>query len=137
MDINGEPGVSMLETIREYAWELLLASGQAQEVRRKHAAYYLSLAEIAEPRLASEEQEVWLDQLEIEYDNLRAALRWSQEQSGDEEIGLRMAGALAWFWEIRGHLTEGRTWLEQTLSDIARPLRSRYSARSRDPCGAR
>ena len=111
---SGEPRFTMLETIREYGLECLTASGEEPAVRRGHADYYLALAEAAEPALTGSNQATWLEQLEAEHDNLRGALRWAEE-SGEAEIGLRLAGALCQFWLIRGHLREGRERLVRLL----------------------
>jgi hypothetical protein len=105
----------MLETIREYALERLVESDEEEDVRRAHAGYYLALAEEAEPNLATAEQMRWLDRLEREHNNLRAALRFSL-QSEDVKSTLRLGGALWRFWYVRGHLSEGRRWLEQALA---------------------
>jgi predicted ATPase/DNA-binding SARP family transcriptional activator len=107
--------LAMLETIREYALERLVESDEEEDVRRAHAGYYLALAEEAEPNLATAEQMRWLDQLEREHNNLRAALRFSL-QSEDVKSTLRLGGALWRFWYVRGHLSEGRRWLEQALA---------------------
>jgi predicted ATPase/DNA-binding CsgD family transcriptional regulator len=112
---GGEPRVRMLQTIREYALECLAASGEAMQIQNAHAVYYLALAEEAEPRLTSGEQRLWLDRLEAEHDNLRAALRWSLEQ-GESAMALRLGGALWPFWHVRGYLSEGRRWLEDALA---------------------
>src|SRR3989440_704163 len=82
-----EPRLLMLATIREYALEALAASGKMESTRRAHAAYYLALAEQAELELGGPQQGAWLDRLEREHDNLRAALSWSLEQAGDEDAG--------------------------------------------------
>jgi len=110
----GTVRLAMLETIREYALERLLESGEEHAVRYAHARYYLALAEEAKPRLTTAEQMRWLDLLEAEHNNLRAALRWSL-QIEDVETTLRLAGALWRFWYVRGHLSEGMRWLERAL----------------------
>jgi predicted ATPase/DNA-binding CsgD family transcriptional regulator len=109
---DGGVRLAMLETIREYALERLLESHEGEAVRRLHAGYYLALAEEAE--LTTAEQMRWLDILETEHNNLRAALGWSL-RSEDVETALRLAGALWRFWYMRGHLSEGMRWLEQVL----------------------
>jgi tetratricopeptide (TPR) repeat protein len=113
-DLAGEPHFTMLETIREYALEQLGASGESEVLRQQHAAYYLAVAELAEPELRGPEQIVWLKRLEQEHDNLRAALRWAAER-GAAEVGVRLAAALWWFWWTY-LVTEGRTWLEDALT---------------------
>ncbi len=110
-----EARYGLLETVRQYAAERLVASGDIATVRQHHADYYFVFAEHAEPLLFGAEQRAWLDRLEGEHDNLRAALRWTQE-SGQREQGLRLAGALARFWHVRGYLREGRSWLEGLLA---------------------
>lgn len=107
--------LATLETIREYGLELLEASGGLELTRRAHADYYLALAERAESALTGSEQTVWLDRLEAEHDNLRSSLSWSC-QHPEPEVALRLSGALPEFWRARGHLTEGRAWLERALS---------------------
>jgi len=113
-----EPRQRMLETVREYALDLLEESGEAAELRARHAAYYVALAEEAEPKLTGPEQAVWLDRLEREHNNLRAALRRSRD-GGEVEVGLRLAAALWRFWWRRGHLSEGRGWLEGLLAVVS------------------
>jgi tetratricopeptide (TPR) repeat protein len=103
----------MLETIREYALERLACSGEAQTVRRRHAAYYLRLAGTAEPKLIGTQQATWLDQLEREYGNLRAALEWVLD-CAEVTLATQFCGTLWHFWAMRGHLGEGRRWLERT-----------------------
>ena len=80
-------------------------------MRRQHANYFLAFAEQAEPKLHGPELLAWLNRLELEHDNLRAAFEWSQSTGGEAMLGLRLAGALWWFWDIRGYRTEGRVWL--------------------------
>jgi ATP/maltotriose-dependent transcriptional regulator MalT len=110
-----------LETIREYALERLRASPNDADVRRRHADYYLALAERAAAQLHGAEQLAWFSCLEAEHDNLRAALAWSQEPGSVADHGLRLASALGGFWLVRGHLTEGRRWLESGLALADRP----------------
>src|SRR5262249_19313589 len=114
-DSDGEPRFMMLETIREYALERLEISREAATVRRRHADYYLALAEIAEPNLQRAEQVAWLDRLAAEIDNLRAALTWSRTAADAADLELRLAGALWLFWGLRGYLSEGRAWLARAL----------------------
>jgi predicted ATPase/DNA-binding CsgD family transcriptional regulator len=109
---------SLLESIREYAAEQLAASDEAATVHEAHAAYFLTLAEHAESFLRGPEQTVWLDRLEREHANLRAALRWYREQRRLESA-MRLVGALGRFWEARGYIAEGRQTLEELLSQEA------------------
>jgi predicted ATPase/class 3 adenylate cyclase len=129
--VDDEPRFVMLETIREYALERLVASGEAEAIRRQHATYYLALAETAEPQLIGLREVEWHDRLEREHDNLRGVLQWTlrggsrpegtlPDTPEQAEIGLRLAGAVAWFWRRRGYMSEGRRWLEALLG--------RYSA---------
>ena len=105
----------MLEPVRQYARERLEESGEADSVRHQHAAWFLALAEEAEPELKGARREAWLERLETEHDNVRAALSWALE-GGDAELGLRLAGAIGGFWLMRSHLIEGRRWLEAGLA---------------------
>jgi predicted ATPase/class 3 adenylate cyclase len=111
----GEPRFGMLETIREYAGERLAESGERDELTSRHAQHYLALAERAEPELTGNEQIAWLDRLDREIDNVRAALRWSIEQD-EGNVGMALAGALWRYWHQRSHLAEGRDWLERLLT---------------------
>jgi tetratricopeptide (TPR) repeat protein len=113
-DGGDEPRFAMLETVREYALEQLAAASEEVTLRRRHAAHFLALAETAQEQLRGTDQQRWLARLEREHDNLRAALRWTL-QPGETELGVRLAGALWKFWEIRGHVSEGRRWLEELL----------------------
>lgn len=106
----------LLETVRQYALDRLIESGEAGGVRDRHRAFFLSLAEDAELELHGPRQQTWLDRLDAEHGNLRAALEWSRASSEGAEIGLRLAGALWWFWEVRGYWTESRQWLEELLT---------------------
>lgn len=115
-DARGEATrYTMLETIREYGKEYLVATDDHAAVSQVHADYYLAFAEEASPHLVGPEQAAWLDALETEHDNLRAALGWHANE-GTGEIGLRLATALSQFWLVRGYLSEGEEWLEQFLA---------------------
>jgi predicted ATPase/transcriptional regulator with XRE-family HTH domain len=113
---HGMARFSMLETIHEFASEKLLEIGEEQDTRQRHAEYYLELAEQAEPHLRTETQQVWLERLDVERGNFRAALSWFVDNIHDIEKGMRLAGALGWFWNMRGYVSEGRIWLERVLT---------------------
>jgi predicted ATPase/class 3 adenylate cyclase len=104
---------TMLETIREFAFEKLEESGEAEDIRRAHADHFRALAEEAEPHLIGEHQKEWLDRLEADHDNFRAALTWSLTE--DDALAVTLAAHVSRFWHVRGHLSEGRTWLERAL----------------------
>jgi predicted ATPase/DNA-binding XRE family transcriptional regulator len=112
---DGGPRAALLETIREYGTEQLAAHAEADAARRRHAAWYLGLAEQAAPALAGPDVMAWLARLDADHDNLRAALRWSLDQ-GDGPAALRLAGALGRYWAHRGHLSEGRQWCAEALA---------------------
>ncbi len=114
----GGARLRMLETIREFGLEHLEESGEALAVHRRHADHLLALAERAYRGIHARDGAGWLDRLEVEHDNLRAALRWWLDQ-GDGEQSLRLAVAPALFWRDRGHLGEGLGWLEQALAASA------------------
>ncbi len=117
--VGGEPRFGMLETIREFALEQLAASDEELAVRRAHAHYLLALAEAADQGLRSAELQRWRDRLEEELGNIRAALAWTTSASHDDQDhdgGLRLAGALWYFWLRRGLPTEGRQWMAQALA---------------------
>ncbi|HSG12830.1 MAG TPA: hypothetical protein VLA22_03080, partial [Gaiellaceae bacterium] len=116
----------MLETVREYASETLAESGTAEELRGRHAEWFLALAEEADPRLWEGMPGQWLDRLDTEHDNIRAALG-RLEVSGETQQVLRLAGLLWRFWNLRGHLAEGNRRLESALAadDRATPARAR------------
>lgn len=103
----------MLEPVRQYGREKL--AGEAEQVRQRHAAFFLALGEEAEPELVGPEQHLWMERLETEHDNLRWALAWFRE-TGASEAGQRLGGALGEFWRVRGHLGEGLRWIESSLS---------------------
>jgi predicted ATPase/transcriptional regulator with XRE-family HTH domain len=104
----------LLEPVRQYAHQRLAARGEGEVASRRRAAHYVKLAERAAGHLHGPAQAEWLGRLDRERDNLRAALGWAQAEA-DAEVLLRLAVALVRFWEVRGHLVEGRRWLEQAL----------------------
>jgi predicted ATPase/class 3 adenylate cyclase len=106
---DGSARYRMLETIRQYSNEKLLDSNESAAVRDRHLAAFDRLASLAKPHLRSHQQVEWLDRLEMEIDNLRAALGWALEK--DALKGLRMAAALYWYWHIRGYRVEAEQWL--------------------------
>jgi predicted ATPase len=112
--VGGEPRFVMLETIHEFAREKLWDSGEAEDLRRLHARYFLVLAEEAELILGRLEQGEWLERLETEHANMRAALSWLK-QHGEAEPELKLAAALWPFWDARGYFGEARRWLEGAL----------------------
>jgi len=128
-EATGEGGVRyrLLEPIRQYAREKLEGSEEGEVVRRRHALWFLALAEEAEPELRSEHQGLWLERLETEYDNMRAALGCFLEQE-ETEPALRLCGALGDFWHMRGYLSEGWRWLEAALEEGEGPATVRIKA---------
>jgi non-specific serine/threonine protein kinase len=104
----------MLETVRAYAWEKLRARGEERAVRDRHCAWFATLAARADGKIRGRDQAASLASLEREHDNLRAALAWSVDTERVENA-LRLAGDLAWFWRIHGHIGEGRRWLTLAL----------------------
>ncbi len=123
---HAEGRLQMLETIREYASERLEESGEAEELRRRHAEHFLALAEEAYPNLRGSPKE-WLDRLEREHDNLRAALD-RLGASGESQRALRLAGALSRFWYLGGHVVEGSRRLESALRTDEAPTAARGRA---------
>jgi len=111
---NGER-FGMLETIREYAGELLDASDEADDIRRVHAAHYLRFAEAGAAGPGASDQAEWRTLLEADHDNLRAALRFSLD-AGDAATALQLCALLWRFWFERGYLSEGRLWLDRSLA---------------------
>ena len=104
----------LLETIRQYARDKLLESGEATKARDLHLETYLHLAIEAEPMLEGPEMLRTLDQVEDDLDNIRVALEWALERN--PQVGLQLAASLRWFWQSRGSLTEGRRWLRDSLA---------------------
>ncbi len=143
----------MLEIVRDYAGDRLKQAEGDEDARLRHMHYFFELAEEAEPKLQGPEQAKWLDRLEVEHDNLRAALRLCLTyQSCDGEIttglndlelsnmppeaGLRLAGALVRLWMVRGYHTEGRQWLAAALSQPSGKARTVARARALNAAGA-
>jgi predicted ATPase/class 3 adenylate cyclase len=114
MDEEGdEPRYRLLETIRQYARDKLLESGEAAEIRTRHLDYHVWLTASAEPYLFGSEALKWVNRLEAEHDNLRAAIEWGMDN--DPIKVLRMAGALQYFWFRRGYEGEAIHWIEEAL----------------------
>jgi predicted ATPase/DNA-binding CsgD family transcriptional regulator/DNA-binding XRE family transcriptional regulator len=118
----------MLESVRDYAWEHLIANAQAPALREQHARFFCRLVEHAESETHGPAQAAWFDLLEDEIDNLRAALRWSLDS--DADLGLRIGGALWLLWTGRGYIAEGRRWLSALLTHpgAAQPTGARAKA---------
>jgi predicted ATPase/DNA-binding XRE family transcriptional regulator len=113
---DDEPRFSMLETLREFALEQLVASGEARVARHRHAQFFIALAERAEPHLAgSPEQKTWLNRLDRDHDNIRTALRLLLNE-GRADDAARLASAIWRLWRLRGYLAEGRQWLEGAIA---------------------
>ena len=104
----------LLESLRAFAVERLRARGETEQLASRHAAYVLDLAERAADGLWGLDQASWLGRLETEQPNVRTALAWGFGQQ-DPEIGVRLAAALAQFWEMQGHYAEGHRWLDRAL----------------------
>jgi predicted ATPase/class 3 adenylate cyclase len=124
--LNGEPRFVMLETLREYALERLEQRGETEIIRQAHLDYYLQLAEQAKPVLQQTEQLVWVERLNAEYDNLRAALLWGATGATADKAG-RVAAALLHYWRLKGNIGEGRQMLDAVLavsSRLSLPMRA-------------
>jgi len=110
---KGESRFRLLEVVREYAQEILAASDEGELIRRNHAAFFLKLAQDAEPEILGGQGAKWLALIEEEHNNFRAAFFWAA--AGDTETAVNLAGALRDFWVLRNQLTEGREWFETAL----------------------
>jgi DNA-binding CsgD family transcriptional regulator/tetratricopeptide (TPR) repeat protein len=122
-----EARFAMLLTVREYGLECLQNSRENERVQRAHALYYIGLAERVEPEYFGTRSSEVLDQLELEYENLRAALVWLVE-SEESELALHLCATLWWFWYARGHMSEGRQWFERLLpgsEKVSAPIRAK------------
>lgn len=128
-----EPRLLMLETIREFALEKLAASNEGEQVQEAHAAYYLALAERAEPELYHHQQRLWLARLEQEHQNIRTALTFFQKRNEREKLA-HFIGTLGWFWYMHGFLNEGRQWVEYLfalgIQDLPRRIRGKVISAS-------
>ncbi|MEO5952744.1 MAG: NB-ARC domain-containing protein, partial [Chloroflexia bacterium] len=127
IDGEGEPRFFMLKTTKEYAIWRLDDNKETEEMRRRHANYFVTLAENAEPALTSPRRSKWLNRLDAELFNMHAAMGWALTHDPDQhegsieankraEIALRIAGALNWYWYLRGRIKEGRDWLTKALA---------------------
>jgi predicted ATPase/DNA-binding CsgD family transcriptional regulator len=132
-DRGGRGHYRLLEVIRQFAKDRLLESGVEGAIRRRHLTYFLGLAEEAAPELRGAHQVEWLNRLERDYDNLRAAGEWARAEPGHEEEGMRLVAALMWFWRLRGHTGEARRWSDGVLVN---PNRSGSGGRSPARAGA-
>jgi predicted ATPase len=112
---GGEPRFAMLETLREFALEQLARQPEAEHIHREHALFFMRLAETCEQRSHSPEQLAAVERLRDEHDNLRAALQWAIDRR-ETAIAMRLSGALGWFWDTQGVLSEGRRWSEAALA---------------------
>ena len=120
-NVTGEPRFHMLETIREYGIERLEEKEEAAYCRDQHSNFFLELAETAEPKLNGSEVKQWLDRLELEHDNFRESIRWYAISNQVESL-LRLCCSLGSFWQMRGHLTEGRDKLQNALARADKDL---------------
>src|SRR5579884_857252 len=131
----GRSRYHLLETIRAYGRERLLEREEETRWCARHLAYFLALAEEAEPHLTGPLQAEWMERLKAEQDNLRAALRWSEHDKESGEAGLRLAGALWRFWGIHGNWSEGREHLRTALSQDDLPPGSPARAKALNGAG--
>lgn len=125
---------SMLETLREFGLEQLGASGEREGAAKAHAAFFLTFAEDAERHLLGQKHKEYSDALELDHDNLRAALTHAETQH-DIETGLRLGAALWRFWNVRGHMREGREWLERFIHVPGSVVHPRAKARALNALG--
>lgn len=113
---DGESRYTMLESIWDYADDKMTEHGETARYRDRHLDFFVRFAEEAEPALMSAGQKAWLDKLSTENSNLNVALRWSLEDVARVERGLRLAGALSRYWEVRAYLEEGREQFDKLLA---------------------
>jgi predicted ATPase/class 3 adenylate cyclase len=131
---DGEPRFRMLQTIREFGLERLASTGEINAVRDRHLGWVAELVGTAEPELIGPDTKRWLDRLELEHDNIRAALRWALE-AGHVEIGLLTAGRAWRFWHQRGHLGEGLAMTRDLLACPGAQGRTAARAKALDGAG--
>jgi len=119
--LEGEPRFVMLETIHEFARECLVKMGESEVMHHRHAAYFLSMVEQAEPELQCARQRMWSKRLRAEHNNLQSALAWSLDGETAEtvELGMRLIGSLGWFWYDEGYFVEGLRWAEHALEHVS------------------
>ena len=132
----GRSRYRLLETVRQYGRERLEESGGEAQIRSRHLNFFLGFAEEAEPKLTRPEQGEWLSRLEAEHVNLRAALGWCRLEKAGADSGLRLAGALWQFWEVRGYLGIGRAHLTEALGREGAAGRTKVRAKALNGAGA-
>ncbi len=120
---SGEPRFWMLETIREYGLEQLAASGELDNLRRRHADYFVALAEEGEKGIVGPQIVEWLDRLEAEHDNFQSVLEWAVGRE-DGDWGLRLIGSLWHFWQAHGYMREVIGWVEESINAAGTPTNS-------------
>jgi non-specific serine/threonine protein kinase len=113
--LNGRTRYVLLETVRHYALEHT-DPALLEQARRRHAVHFVAFARRADEGLTGAEQAAWLDRLEVDHDNLRAALAWASGENGDPAIAIGLVGALMWFWRVHSHYNEGRRWAAIALA---------------------
>ncbi len=133
---DGEVRYRLLETVRQYARVKLAEAGETANLQRRHRDFFIALASQAEPHLTGEEQAGWLNRLEAEHDNLRAALERSRDDTDSSDAAFRLTGAIWWFWFVRGHWSEARKWLDWLEAALSEHLTGSPAARAKAAYGA-
>lgn len=131
----GDSRYFLLESVWDYARAKLTATEEGSAVRTRHLEYFLRLAEEAEPKLFGREQGEWIERLAVDHGNLRLALEWGAESAPARERGLRLAGALSRYWEVRNYLKEGREHFAALLSPTDPPSRAEVRAKALGAAG--
>src|SRR5579871_3168636 len=132
---GGKSRYRLLETIREYGKQKLKETQEEKRWRDRHLEHFLALAEEAESQLRGAEQAQSLERLQEEHENLRTALKWSQQDKDSQEEGIRLVGSICWFWEIRGYWSECREHLQAILSQKTSPAHTRAWAKAHNEAG--